>query len=81
MLNQEVDVVRFSVELQQLKAALLSDTDADGVHPCQVSVLQDSFAVLGLTLFPADAGNSFPAPRKTAVTPHQPEKVQPVFSG
>jgi len=40
-------MVRFSVELQQLKAALLGDTDADGVHPCQVVGLQDSLAVPG----------------------------------
>ena len=45
--NQEVNMVRFSVELQQLKAALLGATDTDGVHPCQVLALQDSLALLG----------------------------------
>ena len=45
--NQEVNMVRFYVELQQLEAALLGDTDTDGVNPCQVLALQNSLAVLG----------------------------------
>ena len=45
--NQEVNMVRFSVELQQLETALLGATDTDGVNPCQVFALQDSLAVLG----------------------------------
>ena len=45
--NQEVAVVRFSVELQQLETALLGATDTDGVNPCQVFAFQDSLAVLG----------------------------------
>ena len=47
MLNQEVAVVRFSVELQQLETALLGTTDTDGVHGCQVLARQDSLALLG----------------------------------
>ena len=47
VLNQEVAAVRFSVELQQLEAALLGDTDTDGVNPCQVLAFQDSLALLG----------------------------------
>ena len=45
--DQEVAVVRFSVELHQLEAALLGATDTDGVNPCQVFAFQDSLAVLG----------------------------------
>ena len=45
--DQKVNMVRFSVELQQLKAALLGATDTDGVHGCQVLARQDSLAVLG----------------------------------
>ncbi|KKZ14956.1 MAG: hypothetical protein TH68_03010 [Candidatus Synechococcus spongiarum 142] len=40
--DQEVNMVRFSIELQQLKAALLGNPHTDGVHGCQVLALQDS---------------------------------------
>ena len=43
--DQEVDMILLAVELQQLKAVLLGNPDADGVHQGQVLPLQGFFAL------------------------------------